>query len=96
VIVVLPVVMPVTPPVPLTDAIALLLLLQVPPLAVSINTIVDPTHTEDGPEIVEILGLTVTTAVEIQPGPALYVIVAVPDALPVTIPVALPTDATTP
>jgi hypothetical protein len=89
-----PTLTPVTSPEPSTVAFPLLLL-HTPLIAVSDKVIVEPIHTEIAPEINAIFGLTVTTATEIQPGPALYVIVAVPAAPPVTIPVVLPTVATT-
>ena len=46
---------PVTTPVELTVESDVLLLIQVPPGAASVNDIVDPAHTVDGPVIVELL-----------------------------------------
>jgi len=91
---------PDTIPVEPTVATDVLLLLHVPPVAVSARVIVDPTQTLDDPVIAGTVGngLTVTAAVTIvvQPKPlvTLYVIVDVPVAAPVTVPVE-PTVATT-
>ena len=80
--------MPVEP----TVATDVLVLLHVPPVAVSARVMVDPTHTFEGPVIAGTTGngLTVTTAVTIvvQPKPlvTLYVIVAVPAAPAVIFP----------
>ena len=70
-IVVEPALTPVTSPEPSIVATDVLLLLQVPLLAVSLNVIVAPIHNELAPCIVAIFGFTVTIAIAIQPGPAL-------------------------
>lgn len=73
-------------------AIPVLPLLQVPPGIVSVNVIVVPGHTIDGPVITDTIGLTVIVFVTEQPK-AVYEIIADPVAIPVTKPVD-PTDAT--
>ena len=70
-----------------------LLLAQVPPAEASVNVVVKPKHTVKGPDIAEGKGLTVTTAVMMQPVGNVYVIVAVlvtATTPPVTIPVKDP------
>lgn len=69
------------------------LVVQVPPPA-SVSAVVDPTQTTAVPVIVEGKGLTVTTAVVVQPELKVYVIVEVPAATPETSPVPEPTVAT--
>lgn len=73
--------------------IAVLLLLQLPPPAVLENVVVPPGHIVLVPVTEAIAELTVTVVVVSQPATNLYVIIAVPVATPVTIPVADPTDA---
>jgi hypothetical protein len=72
----------------LVDAFALLLA-HVPPDTVLFSVIMLPAHTEEGPLIADGAAFTVTIAVAIQPLPNVYVIVAVPAAIPVTTPVVL-------
>lgn len=85
---------PVTPPeiIP-TVATELVKLLQVPPTAASSNDIVLPWHTVAAPVIGE-RGLTVTSIAAIHPDKVVYLIVAVPEETPVTIPNAASTVAT--
>jgi hypothetical protein len=80
---------PVTNPPALTVAIVALLLLHVPPGVVLVNVAVLPTQRMVGGIGLIILGsgLTVTTAVVVQPVPNEYVTVAVPATKPVTTPV---------
>ena len=63
VIVTVPDAMPVTSPLPSTDASVLLLLLHTPLAVASLNVIVDPAHTLPRPDIVPGNGLTVTIVV---------------------------------
>lgn len=59
---------PVTmPPDKVTDATEVLLLLQVPPLGISLSVTVAPEHTVDGPLIAPGAGLTVTSVVAVHP-----------------------------
>ena len=82
---------PVTTPVlTVTVAIAVLLLLHVPPPA-SLNVVVSPEQTVRLPKMAVGSGSTVTTAVIKQPvDDNVYVIVVVPTVPPFTIPVADP------
>ena len=86
--------MPVTTPVvePIV-AIAVALLLQVPPAVASNKGVVAPTHIVVVPLIALGPGLTVTMIVAEQV-PKVYDIIAVPNDTPVTIPVAGSIDAT--
>ena len=59
--------------------------LQVPPPG-QLSVVLNPTHTVPLPVIAEAPGVTVTTIVVVQP-PAVYEIVAVPVAIPLTTPV---------
>jgi hypothetical protein len=68
-------------------ATAVLLLVHVPPVEASLNDAVEPVHILLVPAIADGNGLTVTTDVDIQLADNKYVIVAVPDAVPVTTPV---------
>lgn len=70
----LPAATPLTTPVAgLTVAKAALLLLQVPPLTASVNVMVEPAHTDDGPLIAPAVGAAVIVTV--------VVAVAVPQLL---------------
>jgi hypothetical protein len=75
-----------------TDAIALLALLQVPPLTLLLSVIVVPIHTLIEPVLLVLAGnaaLTVTTAVLEQPDAFVYDIVALPAEYPLTTPPVL-------
>ncbi len=94
VIVAVPAEIPVTTPVVLpTVATPGALLVHVPPGVASVNVIVEPTHTADGPAITAGNAFTVITLVVEQPPPNEYVIVTIPGFTPVTIPVKDPTVA---
>jgi hypothetical protein len=72
-----------------------LLLLHVPPAGVLASVVVSPVQTPPPPVMAPGSGLTVTTAVDLQPELMVYVIVAVPlIPTPVTMPVDAPTVAT--
>jgi hypothetical protein len=97
-----PALVPVTTPVLPTLAIAVLLLVHVPPAEVLFSVIVEPAHTVVSPEIIPAngSGLTVTTCkavAEAQLLVTVYEIVDVPAATPLTIPdvptVAIPSLA---
>jgi len=77
--------MPVTTPEVPTE-IVLDKLLHTPPGIASVNGMVAPTHTVDGPLIGAGVGFTVIILVAAQP-PTVYNIVAVPAPTPVTTPV---------
>jgi hypothetical protein len=77
-----------------TVAIAILLLLQVPPVVPSLNVVVKPTQTDAIPVIAAGTGFTVTTAVCLQPVDNVQVIVDVPELTPLTTPDEEPTVAT--
>jgi hypothetical protein len=66
---------------------------HVPPDVMLPNVMVRPWHTLDSPEIVPGNGLTVTFMVTVQPMPVVYDIVVLLTKLPVTMPLAEPTDA---
>ena len=85
----LPVALPLTTPVadPI-GAIALLLLLQVPPDVASLSTALPPTQILDGPLTGAGLTLTVTGAVVVQPNTDVYVMMVLPVARPVKWPAA--------
>ena len=70
VIVVVPIPTPPTIPVtaPTVPTVGVLLV-QVPPGTELVKVIVEPKHTVEGPEIVAGVGVTVTMAVMLQPGP---------------------------
>lgn len=70
-----------------------LLLLHVPPPDVFVSVLVSPRHTDVFPPMVAGNGFTVTVAVILHPVGIVYVIVAVPPAIPVTIPEEIPTVA---
>lgn len=88
----IPVIKPVDSPI---FAIPGLKLLQVPPVVASLNIDVPPTQTEVMPVIADGTGKMVITTVAIQPVGKVYVIIAVPDDMPVTMPDEIPTVATT-
>ena len=68
---------------------ARLLLVQPPPPVLLSNAVVEPTQTVSAPVIGEGTVLTVTIVEAVQPVEAVYTIVDVPIAAPVTIPVGL-------
>ena len=70
----------------------MLVLLHVPPDTELVKVTDEPAHTAPGPPNVPGNGLTVTIALTVQPVEAVYTIVVVPAATPVTIPVPAPTD----
>ena len=93
--VLVPILTPVTIPVPLTVATGTLLLIHVPPLVASVRAAVPPRQMLTG--LVGRIGedaFTVTTAVAMHPVDAMQVIVAVPVVTPLTIPEVTPTVAT--
>jgi hypothetical protein len=73
-----PAVIPLTIPVLLTLAIALLELLQVPPDTELLRVVVFPVHTKAVPVVAAAPALTVSTWVAAVPQPVLYVILVVP------------------
>ena len=77
--------MPVTSPLAEIEPIAVLLLAHEPPVAASVSNVDAPGHTTGEPSIGEGSGLTVTTAVIMQPVPIVYVIFTVPAVPPVTV-----------
>jgi hypothetical protein len=79
---------------PDTDAKILSLLVHIPPVVALDNVVVEPAHTLVTPVIGSGNGFTRKLVVALQPLANEYVIVVVPAVTPVTIPVALPTDAT--
>lgn len=79
--------MPVTTPLPDTEAVNASLLLHTPPVVVELSVVVEPRHIVGVPVIAFGNALTVTTIVLLQPTPAENVILAVPAAAPVTRPV---------
>jgi hypothetical protein len=86
---------PVTTPVPLTAVATLVVpLVHVPPVVASVNVIVEPAQKAADAGMVDGVVLTVTIAVAVQPVPNEYVIMAVPETTPVTIPLLVPTVAT--
>jgi hypothetical protein len=86
---------PVTIPVPdPTLAVAGSLLLHVPPLVKSASVTVLPTHSEVPPVIPAGAAFTVIALYIRQPVPSEYVIVTVPAAIPLTIPLSEPMVAT--
>jgi hypothetical protein len=66
------------------------LLAHVPPATGCVSVVVSPSHTLAVPPIGTGAAVTVTTIVEVQPALNAYVIVVVPAAMPVTIPVVEP------
>ena len=86
--------MPVTTPDVFIDAVALELLLHVPPVVASASVVVEPTHTDAVPVIAAGSGFTVTIAFDWQPVVvSTYDMATVPALTPVTMPVAAPTVA---
>ena len=69
------------------ETIAILLVLQVPPVVASLTTAVPLWHTEVAPVIGTGVELIFTVAVRVQPDSIEYVIVVDPAAIPATIPV---------
>ncbi len=93
-IVALPAATPLTRPVvELTEATDALLLAHVPPIVASVNSVVLPVHNDDEPLIAAGAVVTVRMRVAMQLVANVYVIVALPEATPVTIPL-VPTVAT--
>jgi hypothetical protein len=86
----LPVTTPVESPMPATPG---LLLAQVPPVVMSLRVMLLPLHSLAGPLMDDGSGSTVNTVVTAQPAGLVYVIVAVPGDVPVTMPVAGTTPA---
>ena len=77
---------PVTTPTLASAIVALpLSLLQVPVPVASDNVVVEPTHTLCVP-VIAVIGLTVTTAIDEQPVPSVYVILDVPATAPAITP----------
>ena len=74
-------------------AIAVLLLLHVPPLVASAREVVKPAQTLVVPVMTAGNGFTNILVVEIQPVLSIYVMVAVPTANPVITPVLASTEA---
>lgn len=82
-------------PVPATMvAMPVLPLSHVPPGVASVSVVVSPGHTLSVPLMAAGKGFTVTTVVVMQPVANVYVITAVPAAMPVTTPVDGATVAT--
>ena len=82
-----PAVIPLTTPVELTVAMAALLLAHVPPAGVATKVMVLPAQSVLLPEIVA-PAVTVISFVAVQP-PEVYVMVSVPEEIPVTTPAEL-------
>lgn len=78
---------PVTTPPASTVAIAVLLLVHVPPVVVLASEVVVPTQPVADPVIAAGSAFTVTSVITVQPVVVVYVIADVPAATPVTIPV---------
>jgi hypothetical protein len=76
-----------------TVAIEVLELCHVPPVELFVSVVVADVHNESVPDIADGLLFTVTTTATLLPHPVAYVIVAVPCAIPVTVPDELPTVA---
>lgn len=87
VMVAVPVPAPVTQPVELTEAIALLLELHEPPGVASVRQFVSPRQMLMLPEIAAGNGSTVTTTEMVQPSGDVAVMMEVPPPIPVTTPV---------
>jgi hypothetical protein len=79
---------PVTTPLPVTVAVAVLLLLHVPPETASLSVVVEPTHVNIVPVIAVAGPETVIVAVLAQPVDSVYAIVVVPSVRPETTPPA--------
>jgi hypothetical protein len=76
-----------------TVALAVLLLLHVPPVIVLFKSLVAPTHALAVPVIEDGVVFTVTTLVTAVPQPVVYCMVAFPALTPVTTPVVETTVA---
>jgi len=76
-----------------TVAIAMLLLLHVPPTVASSNVMLEPGHTWVGPVIAAGVALTVKGWLALQPVGMVYIILSVPALTPETTPVVEPTVA---
>lgn len=76
-----------------TVACAVLLLVHVPPAILLLNVVVWPTHTVGVPVITDGAAFTVNDVVREHPVLKVYVMVTVPAATPVTIPLVEPTVA---
>lgn len=85
-----PVITPVVLP---AVAIAVLLLLQVPPTVASVKVVVEPAHTTGVPAIAEGAVLTDTTWLTLQPAGNTYEITGVPAEIPLTTPLDDPAVA---
>lgn len=85
-IVVVPAASPVTTPAVEIPALAVAELLHVPPGEVLLSEAVAPMHTDAGPVTGPGGVVTVTVLAAVHPVPILYVIVAVPEPIPVTTP----------
>lgn len=97
-IVVVPNVTPVTIPVPLpTVALAVLLLVHVPPEDGWLKVIVDDWQTDDKPEMSPLLGAVSTVIVRVlaQPVPVVYDMMEVPPEIPLMAPVEVPVAVAT-
>ena len=89
----LPAATPVMTPVPDAVAIAVLLLLHVPPATVLESVVVNPTQTLLVPVMDAGIGLTVTLVTEVQPAGNVYVMVAIPALMPEITPEPTPAVA---
>lgn len=88
-IVVVPALTPPAIPVPAPiEPTAGVLLLHAPPDTGCVIGVVRPIHTVELPDIAAGAAVTVTTSVDIQPALSAYVIVVVPELMPVSTPVA--------
>lgn len=83
-----------TPVVMPAVAMAVLLLLHMPPEGASLSEINEPAQTDDAPEIAPGNGSTVIKKVATQPVGSVYLIVVTPVDTPVTIPLPDPIVAT--
>jgi hypothetical protein len=91
-----PLALPVTtPPVAVTSATVVLLLLHTPPAEVLESVTFSATHNATFPPVMAAgRGLTVMLFVLMQPVPSVYVIVAMPASTPIAVPVEEPMTAT--
>jgi hypothetical protein len=83
----------VIPVVGFTVAVAVALLLQVPPMVRSVSGMELPLHTVPAPVMAAGDGITVIAFVTVQPVPNEYIMVVVPADTPVTTPVSEPIAA---
>jgi hypothetical protein len=88
-----PAAIPLTTPVGNTVASNGSPLLQLPPVLPSLNVVVNPGHTLITPVITDGNGFTVIGQTALQPPGKVYIILGVPVATPLTIPVVEPTVA---